>query len=44
MTCRRCGHVAELPVSDLRGRLPKHAFVKQLGPQFRCGEGGHKGG
>jgi hypothetical protein len=34
--CRSCGHVAELPANLLRAQLPKDAFVKRLGPEFRC--------
>jgi hypothetical protein len=41
--CRNCGHVAEVAVVALRGRLPPHMFVKHLGPQFRCQLCGHKG-
>jgi hypothetical protein len=36
-------HVAELPVIYLRERLSPHAFIKTLGPQFRCRECRHKG-
>jgi hypothetical protein len=32
ITCRHCGHVAELPVVHLRERLPRHAFIKHLVP------------
>jgi hypothetical protein len=43
VTCRRCGHVAEIAATVLRARLPSSAFVKHLGPQFRCQLCGHKG-
>jgi hypothetical protein len=43
VTCRGCGHVAELAVSQLRGRLAASLFVKHLGPQFRCQQCGRKG-
>ena len=43
ITCRACGHVTEIAASVLRARLPRHAFVKHLGPQFRCKQCGHKG-
>jgi predicted nucleic-acid-binding Zn-ribbon protein len=43
VTCRGCGHVAELPVSQLRRRLAPNLFVKRLGPQFRCRQCGRKG-
>jgi hypothetical protein len=43
ITCRRCGHVAELSVTKLRERLPRDAFIKHLGPQFRCQQCRHKG-
>ena len=42
-TCRNCGHVAEVAVVWIGERLPKDAFVKHLGPQFRCQECGRKG-
>jgi hypothetical protein len=41
--CRSCGHVAELPAMRLRELLPTTAFVKHLGPQFRCQQCRHKG-
>jgi hypothetical protein len=41
--CRTCGHSADITVSTLRERLPRNAFVKQLGPQFRCTACGKKG-
>src|SRR6267143_353648 len=41
--CRACRHVAELAAIHLRERLPRDAFVKHLGPQFRCQLCGHKG-
>jgi primosomal protein N' len=43
VTCRRCGHIADVPVILLRERLSRHEFVKTLGPQFRCRECHHKG-
>jgi hypothetical protein len=43
VTCRCCGHVAELPVVHLRDRLPRNELVKNLGPQFRCRQCRHKG-
>jgi hypothetical protein len=43
VTCRNCGHVAEVPAVVLRAKLAPHDFVKQLGPQFRCEQCGHKG-
>ena len=43
VTCRSCGHVAEVAAIRLRERLPRDAFVKHLGPQFRCEQCGHKG-
>jgi hypothetical protein len=43
VTCKHWGHLAELPVVLLRERLPRHSFVKHLGPQFRCRECHHKG-
>ena len=43
VTCRRCGHVAEIAATVLRARLPPFAFVKHLGPRFRCQLCGHKG-
>lgn len=43
VTCRKCGHVAELAVDCLRQRLAAYSFVKHLGPQFRCRQCGHKG-
>ena len=43
VTCRRCGHIAEIAATVLRARLPPSAFVKHLGPQFRCQSCGHKG-
>jgi hypothetical protein len=43
VTCKHCGHLAELPVVVLRERLPRDAFIKHLGPQFRCGECHRKG-
>jgi hypothetical protein len=42
VTCRHCGHVSEIAALQLRERLPKHEFVKHLGPQFRCQLGGFK--
>jgi hypothetical protein len=36
VTCRNCGHLAEIAAVVLRERLPPHEFVKHLGPQFRC--------
>ena len=41
--CRACGHVAELSAATLREKLPRDAFIKHLGPQFRCWLCGHKG-
>jgi primosomal protein N' len=41
--CRRCGHIADLPVVLFRERLSRHEFAKNLGPQFRCRECRHKG-
>jgi predicted nucleic-acid-binding Zn-ribbon protein len=43
VTCRGCGHVAEMAVSQLRQRLAPGLFVKHLGPQFRCRRCGCKG-
>jgi hypothetical protein len=43
VTCRRCGHVAELPVVHLKDRLPRNELVKHLGPRFRCRQCHHKG-
>jgi hypothetical protein len=43
VTCRGCGHLAEIPALTLRARLPLDAFVKRLGPQFRCRHCNHKG-
>jgi transcription elongation factor Elf1 len=43
LTCRSCGHVAELPVDELRRHLEPSDLVKHLGPQFRCRRCGHKG-
>jgi hypothetical protein len=43
VTCRHCGHVAEIAVSWLRPLLPLRGFVKHLGPHFRCRQCGHKG-
>jgi DNA-directed RNA polymerase subunit RPC12/RpoP len=43
LRCRRCGHSAEITVVTLRERLGRDAFVKQLGPQFRCTACGQKG-
>jgi hypothetical protein len=43
ITCRRCGHVAEIAEVHLRERLPWDSFVKHLGPQFRCQRCRHKG-
>jgi ribosomal protein L37E len=43
VTCRRCGHVAELSVVQLREKLSPNGFIKHLGPQFRCRQCGHKG-
>jgi hypothetical protein len=41
--CRACGHVAELSAAALREKLPRDAFIKHLGPQFRCRLCGYKG-
>jgi hypothetical protein len=41
--CRACGHVAELSAAVLREKLPRDAFIKHLGPQFRCRLCRHKG-
>jgi hypothetical protein len=43
ITCRHCGHLAELPVVRLREKLAPSAFIKHLGPQFRCRECYRKG-
>jgi hypothetical protein len=43
VTCRTCGRVAELRVSDLRQRLPLSDFVKHIGLRFRCQQCGSKG-
>jgi len=43
ITCRHCGHVAEIAVVHLRERLPRDSFVKYLGPQLRCRQCHHKG-
>lgn len=43
LTCRACGRVAEIAALTLRERLPRDAFVKRLGPQFRCTACGKKG-
>ena len=43
ITCRSCGHAAEISATHLRQWLPRDAFVKHLGPQFRCKQCGHKG-
>ncbi len=43
VTCRACGHVAELAALQLRERLPRETFVKHLGPQFRCAKCGRRG-
>lgn len=42
LTCGACGHVAELPATILRDRLPLSAFIKSLGWEFRCQQCGHK--
>ena len=43
VTCRSCGHIAELAATHLRQRLRPTDFVKHLGPQFRCQKCRHKG-
>jgi hypothetical protein len=43
VTCRKCGHLAEVPTLTLRERLPRDEFVKQIGVRFRCQHCGHKG-
>jgi hypothetical protein len=43
VTCRHCGHLAELPVMRLREKLAPSTFIKDLGPQFRCRECHRKG-
>jgi hypothetical protein len=43
VTCKSCGHSAELAATHLRQRLPPDAFVRHLGPQFRCKSCRHKG-
>jgi uncharacterized Zn finger protein len=43
LKCRGCGHVAEISAMVLRERLSLHAFVKHLGPEFRCTACGKKG-
>jgi primosomal protein N' len=43
VTCRSCGHAAELAVNHLRERLEASEFVKLLGPQFRCRQCGERG-
>ena len=43
VTCRGCGHVAELAVDELRKLLAPSELVKHLGPRFRCRRCGHKG-
>jgi hypothetical protein len=43
VTCKGCGHAAELAVNQLRERLAAGAFVKHLGSQFRCRRCGGKG-
>lgn len=43
VTCRKCGHVAEIAVTWVREPLQPSDFVKHLGPQFRCQQCGHKG-
>jgi hypothetical protein len=42
-TCRHCGHLAELPVARLREKLAPSAFIKHLGPHFRCRQCHRKG-
>jgi uncharacterized OB-fold protein len=43
VTCRGCGHVTELTVSQLRQRLAPSFFAKRLGPRLRCRQCGRKG-
>jgi hypothetical protein len=43
VTCRHCGHLAEIPVILLREKLSLHEFVKHLGPRFRCQKCHQKG-
>jgi hypothetical protein len=35
VTCKHCGHLAELSVVVLRERLPRDAFIKHLGPAIQ---------
>jgi transcription elongation factor Elf1 len=41
--CEACGHSKEVAVNHLRQRLPPFAFVKQIGPMFRCQQCNKKG-
>ena len=36
VTCRHCGHLAELAVVRLREKLAPYRFIKHLGPELRC--------
>jgi hypothetical protein len=35
VTCRSCGHLAEVPALTLREWLPRDEFVKHIGIRFR---------
>jgi hypothetical protein len=43
ITCKHCGHLAELPVVRLKEKLAPYQFTRDLGPQFRCRECHQKG-
>jgi len=44
VTCRRCGHIAELAVAQLRDRLPRDAFIKHLGAAIQVSAVSPQGG
>ena len=43
VTCKSCGHSAELGATHLRQRLKPGELIRHLGPQFRCKSCQHKG-
>jgi primosomal protein N' len=36
VTCRDCGHVAEVPALTIRAKVHPDEFVKPIGGRFRC--------
>jgi hypothetical protein len=42
-TCERCGHVAEVPVTLIKDRLPDWYRIGDLGRVMRCAESEEKG-